>query len=186
MIDKLWKLYVVMAVMATVFLSVSAAAIAYKEIYHNEMTYKEKVVIAKKVFNKLQLYTGEGKIVKKLTIEESDVIDAYANEDYVAVTTAALRFLKNEDEIAAWLGHEIGHIMLGHIVSEFYDAHKDGRIHELNADKYGVYLMMRAGYDICQAKNPWKRLEESEGNDTATKTHPSYADRVNELTFPGC
>jgi beta-barrel assembly-enhancing protease len=48
-------------------------------------------------------------------VGESDVINAFAAPGgIIVITTAMLKFLKNEDELAVILGHEIAHVELQH------------------------------------------------------------------------
>lgn len=153
---------------------------------YKNMDLNERKAVAQDVFIKLQKHSGVGIVFMELEFSEEDEINAYASPYGIYITNGALMFLNNEDELAAWIGHEIGHYMLGHTDNDFYDGFGDNRIDEANADKFGVYLMVRSGYDICQAKKPWIRLEEMDGNNLLTKSHHSYADRVLLYTFPQC
>lgn len=59
------------------------------------------------------------------------------------------------------------------------------RQHETEADRIGVELAARAGYDPRAAINLWKKMDALAGSGsgpTFLSTHPSNADRLNDLT----
>ncbi|MFO0389813.1 MAG: M48 family metallopeptidase [Alphaproteobacteria bacterium] len=47
--------------------------------------------------------------------QEDDVINAYADGENIVVNTAMLKFLQSDDELAAILGHEFAHNLMGHV-----------------------------------------------------------------------
>lgn len=149
----------------------------------NTYTIKEKATRAQEIFVQLQKYTGYPNILSTLVIDPSNEINAYTSEDGISITVGMLKFCKNDSEIAFVLGHELGHLFMGHLkVDDGYDS----RIHEANADKFGAFLAIRAGYDPCGGMEMWNRLMHQQGNPILTKSHPSYADRVDNLDFPMC
>lgn len=56
------------------------------------------------------------------------------------------------------------------------------RSHELEADKYGIELMMRAGYDLRYALSFWQKMSvnKSSGSDFFS-THPSDEKRIKQI-----
>ncbi len=133
------------------------------------------------VYNTLQKYTGVPGAIPPLVILDSEVINAWVSPDSLTVTTGMLNFVKNKDELAAVVGHEMGHVMLQH-----FQLDGDSRLHEANADKYGIFLMLRAGYNVCNAEGVWQRFDDRFGDDILTSSHPSPAQRSWELHFPMC
>lgn len=133
------------------------------------------------VYLKLLKHTGAPHMIPNVVVQENILINAWINPDTLTITTGMLQFLEGKDELAVILGHEMGHLMLQH-----FDVEGDSRLHESNADKYGIYLVLRAGYDICAAKKIWTKMKETNGDQIMTQSHPSPAQREWELDFPQC
>lgn len=102
------------------------------------------------------------------------------------VWTGLLLRVENEAQLAAILGHEIGHYLQRHTVDRLRDlkakaafgqflglfglvgavgqlavlasAFAYGRDHEREADRIGAFLMHRAGYDVAEAATVWGNL----------------------------
>ena len=102
------------------------------------------------------------------------------------VWTGLLLRMENEAQLAAVLGHEIGHYLQRHSVERLRDirsksafgqvlglfgligavgqiavaasAYAYGREHEHEADRIGAVLMHRAGYDVAEAAKVWNNL----------------------------
>ena len=106
----------------------------------------------------------------------------------VHVTSGLMNILESESEIAGVLGHELGHIKLGHygniVIADTARAimtanlertddlaqavgkididlqeSKFSREQETEADDYGVSLLKKAGYDVWGLYNAMKRLD---------------------------
>lgn len=111
-------------------------------------------------------------------------VNAYANDfGNIYITTPFLLFLKNPDELAFIIGHEMAHIALGHTKP---GSMVDSREQEYMADVYGLYLMQKAGYNPCNVPAFWKRLYEQGGIDIKTTSHPSHIQRAYYLQLPQC
>lgn len=104
------------------------------------------------------------------------------------VWTGLLLRVENEAQLAAVLGHEIGHYLQRHSVERLRDiksksafgqvlglfgaigalgqlavtasAYAYGREHEREADRIGAYLMHKAGYDVAESAKVWSNLLE--------------------------
>lgn len=126
----------------------------------------------------------------------------------------------SDDEIAAVMGHEIGHVEARHAaermsqqaalelgvsfaaaaLSEEYGRHAESiagalgagalygvilpysRMQELEADRLGVSLMTRAGYDPAGALSFWRRMAGDGGGAVEwMSTHPADGRRLAEL-----
>jgi hypothetical protein len=109
----------------------------------------------------------------------------------VYVTTSLLAMIRNRDELAGVLCHEVNHD-IHHDVYNFYrqgkvgpaEAARQHRIAETNADRAGAYTCAKAGF------NPWGmvwsfRDYQEDGISSRVTTlsdHPSDASRVAALT----
>src|SRR5712671_5595879 len=121
------------------------------------------------------------------------------------VWTGLMLRADNEAQLAAVLGHEIGHYMARHSVEQLRDAKSRSgaasflalfgvvgaigqlglvagsfsysRDHEREADRIGALLMRKAGYDIAEAAKVWENLllEIKARGEGAEKTSPMFA-----------
>lgn len=94
---------------------------------------------------------------------ETDGLDIY-------VYSGLLRNIKNQDEIALVLGHEMAHNTL----------HNSGSSppRELAADKLGAQYAASAGYNVCKGAQLFKKF-----NSAPSRTHPGSKERIQKL---GC
>ena len=134
------------------------------------------------VYANLEKYSGLPGGLPPLTIADTGMVNAWMTPDGMTVTTGMLNFLHNKDELAAVMGHEIGHFVLQHF--EFTTG--DSRLHEANADKFGAFVMMRAGYDVCAIEGLWDRMTAQFGDQIVTDSHPGSSQRAYEMHFPMC
>lgn len=104
----------------------------------------------------------------------------------VGVSAEMLGYVANDDELALVLAHELAHNILGHNkgVPSFRAAGADrsGRkkkSREAEADRWALFLMARAGYDVSVAPGFWRRWgpKTSFGIFNAG-THPGWRDRA--------
>lgn len=82
-------------------------------------------------------------------------IDAYSDGDNVAVSTGAIRFAANQDELALIAGHELAHTIVhkGRKSGLF-----SGRKLEDEADALGAQLADCGGYDLARSLSFWERF----------------------------
>ena len=131
-----------------------------------------------------------------INFEDDDEPNAYVSYDdegnySLHVTTGLMKILENESEIAGVLGHELGHIQLGHYhnfalsdtVSSIMKANiehadeltqavgnidmelkesKFSREQETEADNYGVKVLVKSGYSALGLYNAIKRFDEND------------------------
>lgn len=104
----------------------------------------------------------------------------------VGISAEMLDYVSGDDELALVLAHELAHNILGHNkgVASFRAAGEDrsGRSkksREAEADRWALYLMTRAGYDMSVAPGFWRRWgpKTSFGIFNAG-THPAWRDRA--------
>jgi Zn-dependent protease with chaperone function len=99
----------------------------------------------------------------------SEDMNAATDGKAVAMTTGLYGLLRSDDEIAVVLGHELAHILLGHTRSG--SAADPSR--ETDADRAGLELAARAGYDIAAAPALWSRLNNTRIAPGLATTHPT-------------
>jgi hypothetical protein len=121
-----------------------------------------------------------------IELGNADNVNAYADGSRVLVTRGMIAFTRNDDELAFVLAKTMAHNMLGHAASQRNSATIGSIIDNLKsvtpdnsmligsggikamppemdaaADRLSLYLAARAGYEIDNADNFWKRLNET-------------------------
>ncbi len=76
----------------------------------------------------------------------------------------------------------MSHYLLGHVFMRGHQDIMEIRREELQADKYGAFLMLRAGYDICKGRTMFVTFKDMFG-DTQDQDHPSLAFRIDQLNL---
>ena len=127
----------------------------------------------------------------RVRLARSGQTNAFANGRYVVMTTSMLDFLRNDDELAVVIGHEMSHNILRHpnILDEqgvpksgigraFGKNAKRVWRTEAEADRFGIRLMAAAGYDVQAAIPFWRRyLGKYDFFPQIFRTHPSLSAR---------
>lgn len=104
----------------------------------------------------------------KLVVSESNEVQAYNFGTTIQINRGLINSVRNDDELAFILGHELAHGKLWHTKS----SHKA----EFAADKLGAILANRAGYNSCRGTK-WLLLL----NDENSPSHPAPSVRYNRL-----
>jgi predicted Zn-dependent protease len=168
------------------------------------------------VSQKLWAETARKDVPYNIKILKENDINAFSTlGGYVYVNTGLLDFVQSDDELAGVIGHETGHIERRHAVTMQTKANilslllgvaslfspfiynfgnllqagalaKMSRLDELQADRYGLLLMSRAGYDPEGMLSMQQHLMAVDGehNDLVTKyfeDHPGGSQRVAHL-----
>ena len=102
-------------------------------------------------------------------LDPSDELNARADGKRLFITTAMAGFTATDDELALVLGHELAHHVLGH--RGWHEAETQGRQTqtvpalagtaggaERQADRVGLYLAARAGFDSSIGPAFWRRF----------------------------
>ena len=141
-------------------------------------------------------YYGNYKDPVVILLDDDTVANAYAAPGgFVFVTTGLLNFVKNEDELAFVLAHEIAHIELDHglnaivqgkggqFAKEAFGVHSGdffammengyGKDIETEADIRGAELSAKTGYDYQAGIDVINRLEKNTSHKHATG-YPSH------------
>ncbi len=140
----------------------------------------------------------------KIYLIESSEINAFTAGGYIFVTTAMYKFIKNDDELACVIGHEMAHNECNHInhqlkkqkVNEevlgvFFGSAADAlsfflttpfnQKRETESDFHGIDYAVVAGYNSCNVINLWTRMAEMESKgdkiDEMMRTHPYSSKR---------
>ena len=144
----------------------------YQTISSQEYRYEH----IQAIYHKLAVVTGRVNEVPPLLIIDQPILNAFAMTNQVVLYQGLIDFSKDDDEIALVLGHEISHVLLGHLGKLQATSVDEQAVLESMADKMGAMYMMRAGYNICTAREMWKRLAEQYG-DFLGGDHPNDAYR---------
>ena len=103
-------------------------------------------------------------------VDPSDELNARADGRRLFISTALASFAATDDELALVLGHELAHHVLGHrpwndaegearrANERVWRARGGGGGAEAQADRVGLYLSARAGYDPAVAAPFWRRF----------------------------
>lgn len=126
--------------------------------------------------------SGTIKAVLPLDIEDTDEVNAYNDGRHIVIFMGAIKQADSWDEVALILGHEVGHGVLGHLRNCNLSDTEEARLAEASADKIGAIYIMKAGYNICKAREFFKRLAQSEG-DVLDGSHPSLMYRYAQLNI---
>ncbi len=132
-----------------------------------------------KIYGDVAKASGEVGRAPPLTIVKSSEVNAYTTKDGIFIYTG-LSDKADANTIALVLGHELAHYMMGHVTPYYGLVQPDTRVLELQADKYGAFLAMRAGYDVCDGRQMFKLFTKLYGDDMAMD-HPSNAFRYDQL-----
>ena len=118
--------------------------------------------------------TGQSGCASRVQIIAGKSINAGADGRYVQINARMIEFVASDDELAVIMGHELAHNVLRHIALK-----TPSKQAEYEADRLGVWLMARAGYDVDAVVPFWTRFEKrTNAGIFADGTHPSPKKRV--------
>ena len=103
-------------------------------------------------------------------------VKAYSDATGLAVTTGLMRSLRNDDELAVVVGHELAHIAL---YDYFRDARIRGKRKEDIVDAIGTRLAGCAGYDLAKGLQFWLHYDEARRKSFL----PSFTHRSSKKRF---
>lgn len=126
---------------------------------------------------------------------DSDEVQAFAGlATTVYVNRGAIAVLRSEAELAAVIGHEIGHVIGGHVRENFYEYRRDiertrtswendnryARDDEIQADEFAAMILSRAGYDptgVVMMLRSYATTSPGDGDDESDH-HPRWNERI--------
>ena len=118
--------------------------------------------------------TGDEGCASRVQIVAGQGINAQADGRYVQINAAMLDFARTDDDLAVVVAHELAHNILRHRA-----LHTPSKQAEYAADRMGVWLMARAGYDLDAVVPFWTRFEKrTSAGIFADGTHPSSKKRL--------
>ncbi len=111
------------------------------------------------------------------------------------ITRGALAVLRDEAELAAIVGHEMGHTIAGHHRETISERARDvaesdvqrwrdlryARDDEIQADEQAVLLLGRAGYDVHAVERMLRALggdDKEDDEDASDQRHPVWRERI--------
>ena len=98
----------------------------------------------------------------------SNDINGHTDGREVLITSALMRSVPDDTNLALVIAHEMSHVIAGHFTQAPSPAL------ELEADRMALVLMARAGYDIDTAVSFWKSAAHPhEGGNTTQNSHPT-------------
>ncbi|MBA3500715.1 MAG: M48 family metallopeptidase [Myxococcota bacterium] len=127
---------------------------------------------------------------------DDDTAQAYAGfNSTIYITRGALAILRDEAELAAILGHEMGHTLSGHHRESIAEGSRDvgetdlqrwkdlrhARDDEIQADELAVILLARAGYDVHAVERMLRALgggDQEDDEDASDQRHPVWRERI--------
>ena len=122
----------------------------------------------------------------RVRLARSTQVNAFATGRTVVMTTAMLKFLRSDGELAVVLGHELAHNIFGHRQMRNEEGVLSGLglkpsavwKREEAADRFGLRLMSAAGYDLDAAIPFWRRyLGKYDWFPQIFRSHPSLGAR---------
>lgn len=138
------------------------------------------------IYNKLSIKSGSQKN-PILIISYDNGINAYFDGTKLVIFTGLMKAVRNEDEMAAVIAHELSHALQHHVYEgKFPEIGLDNREVEANADRMAGFLMLRAGYDICKGRKVFELFRDKLGEDPTAASHPIPSYRLNLLKMPWC
>jgi predicted Zn-dependent protease len=154
------------------------------------------VVAIKPLMREINLHVSPDQFEWEYSVLESDQVNAFCLPGgKICVFTGLLELVRNDDQLAAVLSHEIAHALAHHVSERIARERTSGRgllslsydrQQELEADHIGVFLMTFAGYDPKQALAFWQEMEQASGRRGSLpeilSDHPSDEHRMRQLT----
>lgn len=139
----------------------------------------------KAIYKQIIASSGQAQDALPLVIDDSLIDNAYNDSTKIVIYRGLINHCSSWDEVALVLGHEVAHGMLKHFtLANDASSADDIAILEGNADKYGAFLAMKSGYDVCKGRLLFKHWREENGN-ALGQNHPDYSYRYDELDV-GC
>lgn len=105
--------------------------------------------------------------------------NASSSTQGVMITTDMMKDLKNRNQLAVVLAHELGHIHNGDVTNSWHTYSM-----EYKADKYGAYLAQKAGFNRCNGIK-WLVDDMKKYGDDTSIDHPKDSLRLNRINY-GC
>jgi predicted Zn-dependent protease len=119
-----------------------------------------------------------------LVISDSPLVNAWADSmGTVTITRPMLAFVNYDPgSIAAVLGHEVSHVVLGHVGNINENSLVTMPVwQELMADDLGIWLAISSGYKGCNIIAFYHKMREENGDQILATDHPTDLFREQNL-----
>lgn len=124
----------------------------------------------------------------------SNEINAYCDGEQIGILQGMMRFLEDDNELAAVIGHELSHCTRGHVdkrrareaerlssVSPLWGAKQFDREEEREADLDALLFLHYGGFDVQSAVTMWERKAAAlpyTNQKSYFSTHPGSLERI--------
>jgi len=152
------------------------------------------VIAIEPLMREINLHIVPNEFEWEYSVLKNDQINAFCLPGgKICVFTGLLDVVRNDDQLAAVLSHEISHALAHHVSERIARERTVGhgllslsydRQQESEADHIGIFLMTFAGYDPDQALAFWREMEAAGGGaaiPAILSDHPSDAQRLAQL-----
>jgi Zn-dependent protease with chaperone function len=109
--------------------------------------------------------TGIAGCASRVELIPGRKLNAVADGMFVQLTTGVMQEARDDDELAFIIAHEMAHNILGHRkrLDQIGRSAANVRAAEIEADRLGLRLMHKAGYDPAAAARFWTRFGRKTG-----------------------
>lgn len=147
---------------------------------------EEIVLTVHRADRSMQIAVTPARVCAARFILKSDAaMDAYSDENNLAVTAGMVAFTRTDDELALITAHELGHIVARDGKAPSLSAR---RAMEDRADLLGVALAACAGYDVPSAFAFWERFDKRDWRrwlrDPSHRSVPARLARMKAVPLP--
>lgn len=133
--------------------------------------------------------TGAPACASMVQLDLGGLRNADADGRTVTISQGLLDAVRNDDELALVIGHELSHNILGHRAlldragrGGLFGARAQVRETERAADYLGLYLVAWGGYDVETAAALWRHFGRGgRWGSLVAGSHPATADRARDL-----
>lgn len=153
------------------------------------------VVAIEPLMREINLHVRSDQFEWEYSVLDRDEVNAFCLPGgKICVFTGLLKVVKNDDQLAAVMSHEVSHALAHHISERIAHERASGsgllslsfdRGQELEADHIGVFLMTFAGFDPDQSLVFWQEMQRAPDRGLAPpeilSDHPSDAHRMRQL-----
>lgn len=191
MLKSLYKITMLSAIGMLLIVIASRVYVAIDMYYENYVTYMKSEEHIRDVYRKLVIASGQS-YPPLYIMKANRNVNAYTSSEGIFILGGMIDLIQNDDELALVLGHELSHYQLKHVFQQnpSTNSYNDNLIWDLqkeeNADKAGAFMMLQAGYDVCNARKIWLRLKNEEGDIIENLSHPTNIFRYVNLNMPWC
>ena len=117
--------------------------------------------------------TGDRGCASRVQVIAGGLGATQADGQYAQISVKVLQLAQGDDELAVAVAHELAHNILQHRAKR-----TPSRQAEFEADRLGVWLVARAGYDPDAPVRFWTRFKAADKTILPDGSHPSWNKRI--------